>query len=71
MQMRAPSGPMRYVVDTYRGVGRSISIRCLCVAEGLDLGDHASADTSRHCNSLLQQVDEQVSALIISVRTTP
>jgi hypothetical protein len=33
-------------------------------AEGLDLGDHASADASRNCDCLLQQMDEQVSALI-------
>ena len=40
-------------------------------AEGLDLGDHASADPSRDCDSLLQQMDEQVSALITSARMTP
>ena len=34
-------------------------------AQDLDIGDHASADTSRHCNSLLQQMDEQVSAPLV------
>ena len=37
----------------------------LVCAEGLDIGDHASADTSRHCNSLLQPMDEQVSAPLV------
>jgi hypothetical protein len=40
-------------------------------AEGLDFGDYASADASRNCDPLLQQMDEQVSALITSARMTP
>lgn len=35
-------------------------------AQGMDLGDHASADASRNCDSILQKMDEQVSALITS-----
>ncbi len=47
-----------------------MSIQSRVCAEGLDLGDYASADTSRYCNSILQQVDEQVSAPITSARMT-
>jgi hypothetical protein len=60
----------RQNVNQRVGVGCSIQC-CLCRAEGLDLGDHASADASRNRDPLLQQVDEQVSALVTSARMTP
>jgi hypothetical protein len=40
-------------------------------AEGLDLRDNASADAGRNCDTLLQQMDEQVRALNTSVWMTP
>jgi hypothetical protein len=67
--MRAPSEHTKCVV---RHIPKSyVAHSSLVCAEGLDIGDHASADTSRHRNSLLQQMDEQVSAPLVLAWMTP
>jgi len=60
-----------YEVSRVVNIYQELDTQSGVCAEGLDFGDYASADASRNCDSLLQQMDEQVSALTTSARTTP